>query len=166
MSTKYPLDKQSGYILLMSLILLILLTILAVSAVALNTSQTRIAANATDSEISFEKAEGALNEAQSLLVNGTYSASNFVPNNNGLYLFDATAAPKWTTLNWNSSAVINSFQGYSGSQASYIIEQLPSVVKPGQNMSIPTQVYRVTARAVGVNGNSSVILQSTVQLQQ
>lgn len=168
MNTFHPIPRfQQGYIMVMSMVLLILLTVLAVTQVSLNTTQTRVAANATDTEVSFEKTEGALNEALSLLINGSYSADNFIANNNGLYLLDASAYPKWATVNWSNHAeVINSFQGYSGSKASYIIEQLPSVIKPGQSMKSPTHVYRVTARTVGASGNSSIILQATLQVQQ
>lgn len=162
-----PQYKQEGYILLMSLILLTLLTILAISGVVINTSQTQVATNVTETEVSFEKAEGAINQALNLLINGTYSAPNFVLNSSGLYLLNPSNTPLWNTVNWSSStAVINSFQGYSGSQASFIIEQLPSVVKPGQSMKTPTHVYRITARAVGASGNSSIMLQSTLQIQQ
>lgn len=160
-------SKEAGYILLMSLILLILLTVLALSGVTMNITQTRVATNATDTEVSFEKTEAALNEALNLIVNGSYSASNFVSNNNGFYIYSESLAPLWTTIDWtNASNVISSFQGKSGPQATYIIEELPSVVKPGQNMKTPTHVYRVTARSLNQSGNSSIILQSTIEIQQ
>lgn len=164
----YSLNQraQKGYILLMTLILLVMLTVLALAAVSLNGTQTRIAANATDTEISFEKTEGALNEAINYLLNGTYSAHAFLQNSNGLYLHDPSAAPLWTTVNWASTtAVIKSFQGKSNSKASYIIEQLPSVIQPGQNMKSFTYIYRITARSVGANGNTAVLLQSNIQIQ-
>ncbi len=158
---------QKGYILLMTLILLIILTVLALTEVSLNTTQTRVAANATDSEISFEKTEGAVNQAINYLLNGTYSANSFLQKSKGLYVFDPTAAPLWRTINWSSSsAVISGFQGNSGSQASYIIERLPSVIKPGQNMKTHTYIYRITARSVGASGNAAVLLQSTIQIPE
>jgi type IV pilus assembly protein PilX len=159
--------SQKGYVLLMTMILLIILTILAMTDVSLNSTQTRIAANATDTEISLEKTEGALNEAINKLINGTYNATEFLQGNNGLYVLNPDNPPLWTTVDWsNSAAVIHSFQGVSGSQASYIIEQLPSVIQPGQNIKTPTYVYRITARSVGASGNTAVVLQSTVQIQQ
>lgn len=159
-------SRQQGYVLLTTIVLMIMLTVLAVSQVSLNTSQTRVAANVTDSEITFEKTEGAVNEAINNLKNGTYNAANFLSNSNGFYLFDQTAAPLWKTINWaSSSAVIQSFQGKSGSQASYFIEKLPSVCLPGQNCKLPSNLYRITARALGANGNSSVIIQTTLQVQ-
>lgn len=159
--------QQKGYILLTTLVLMIMVTVLALTQVSLNSSQTRVAANATDSEISFEKTEGAVNEALNNIIKGTYNTENFLRNNNGFYLFDQNAAPIWKTINWSSSAaVINSFQGNTSTQAGYIIEQLPSVIQPGQNMKSPTHVYRITGRAVDASGNSSVLLQSTVQIQR
>jgi type IV pilus assembly protein PilX len=141
-------QKQQGYVLLTTLVLTIMITVMALTQVS-------------------SKTEGALNEALNRIINSTYTTEAFLRNTNGLYLFDQTAAPLWKTVNWSSTAqVINSFQGSSGTQASYIVEQLPSVVQPGQNMSKPTRVYRATARSVGANGNTSVMIQSTVQIQQ
>ncbi|MFI4962502.1 MAG: PilX N-terminal domain-containing pilus assembly protein [Legionellales bacterium] len=162
-----PPSRQKGYVLLMTLIMLVMLTVLALTEVTLNTGQTRVAGNATDAEISFEKAEGALNQGINSIINGTYPTASFLQNANGLYILNPNAAPLWTTVNWASaSAVINSFQGGTGAQASYIIEQLPSVIQPGQNMNSPAQVYRITARSVGVSGNYAIMLQSTLQIQQ
>lgn len=159
--------QQKGYILLVTMILLLVLISLALTAISINTTQTRIAANATDTEISLEKTEGALNEAINKLLNGTYTSTSFMQNGNGLYILNPSDPPLWKTANWSSaSSVILSFQGYSNSQSSYIIEQLPSIVQPGQNMKTPTRVYRITARSVGANGNTIVMLQSTVQIQQ
>jgi type IV pilus assembly protein PilX len=159
--------KQCGYVLLTTLVLMIVITVLALTQVSLNTSQTRVAANATDSEVSFEKTEGAMNEALNKLINGTYTSTTFLNNSNGLYLYDPTASPLWQTISWTSAAsVIKSFQGSSGAQASYIIEQLPSVIQPGQNMKSPTNIYRITARALSASGNSSVLIQTTLQIQQ
>jgi len=159
-------QKQQGFILITTLFLLLMLTVLAVSQTASNTSQTQIATNATDSEISFEKAEGALNEAINRMLQNNYSIDLFANNSNGLYVFDSTKSPLWETVNWEGTGVIRSFSGMSGLQANYIIEQLPSVVQPGQSMRTLTRMYRITGRAVGQNGVSSVLLQSTIQLQQ
>lgn len=158
--------QENGYVLLLTLVLLVIMTALALANVSMNTTQTRIAANATDTEISLEKTEGALSGGINNLIKGTYNTTNFLQNNNGLYILNPADPPLWSTANWSSpSSVINGFQGYSTSQASYIIEQLPSIAKPGQNMKTPTRIYRITARAIGANGNTTVMLQSTVQMQ-
>jgi type IV pilus assembly protein PilX len=142
-----------------------MLTVLGLAQVSINTTQTQIATNAADLEISFEKAEGAMNEAVNQMLANNYSTSSFINNANGLYLFDKDSPPKWQTVDWNTGAVINSFSGSTRLQAKYIIEQLPSVAQPGQNMKALTRIYRVTGRAVGQNGASSVLLQSTLQIR-
>ena len=158
--------RQNGSVLIVTLLIMLMLTIMAVSEVSFNSTQTRIAPNSADAQVAFQTAEGALNEATNNLLAGTYPASSFLANANGLYLFNATNAPLWTTVNWTSAGnVILSFQGSSSAPAAFFIEQLPSVIKGGQNVNLPTQVYRITARAVGASGSSPVILQSTVQIQ-
>lgn len=158
--------KQQGYILLMTLVMMVMLTGLAVTQVASNSNLVRLAGNATDSQITFAKAEGALVGASTKLIKGVYSAAKFVTNGSGLYVYNPATASLWKTVDWNSSAVISSFNGDTSTPAAYIIEQLPSAIKPGQNMKRPTRIYRVTAQATRANGNSTVRLQSTVTIQQ
>ena len=157
---------QTGSVLILTLLVMLMLTIMAVTEVSFNSTQTRIATNTADEQVAFQTAEGALNEATNNLLANNYPTASFLANANGLYLFNATNAPLWTTIDWtNAGAVIMSFQGSSNTKAAYLIELLPSVIKGGQNSGTPTQVYRITARAVGASGNSAVILQSTVQSQ-
>ena len=158
--------SQHGSILIITLLLMLMLTIMAVSQVSFNSTQNHIATNTNDAQIAFQTAEGALNEATNNLLAGTYATSSFLSNANGLYQFNVNNAPLWTTVDWtNSAAVIMSFKGGSSARAAYLIELLPSIVKGGQNNTLPTQVYRITARAVGASGNSPVILQATLEMQ-
>ncbi len=159
--------QQRGSVLIITVILVLLLTILGLGTVSLNTMQTRIATNSADAQMSFQTAEGVLNQAQSKLIAGDYAYANFVAGDNGLYLFDPAVVPVWTTIDWsNASAAISSFQGKSSMPGAYIIELLPSFVRPGQSLKRMTRVFRVTARAVGPSGGAPVLLQSTVQLQE
>ncbi len=166
MNTTFKGHPETGSVLIITILVLIVLTIVAVAQVSFNSTQTRIATNTTDAQIAFQTAQGALNDATNNLFANTYSTSGFLANANGLYLFNPNAAPLWTTVDWtNAGAVITSFQGSSNAQAAFIIEQLPSVIAGGQNLDLPTQVYRITVRAVGASGGSPVILQSTVKIQ-
>ena len=160
-------SPQRGAVMITTVILLILLTLSALAAMTMNGTQTRVATNSADNQVAYQTAEGALSAAASQLLAGTYSASEFAANTNGLYVFDATAAPVWASAAvWSrSEAVIQSFQGGSSATAHFVIEKLPPVSMPGQNMKASTQIYRITARAVGASGRSPVILQSTVQVQ-
>jgi type IV pilus assembly protein PilX len=162
--------KASGFVLLTALILVLILTILALAGVALNSTQTRVAANTASQDVAFQAAEGALNQGQANLLNGNYTQSGFNANTNGLYLFNQSTAPIWTTVNWSSSSgaipVSNWGSLASGVKAYYIIEQLPPVAIPGQSFKTPAKVYRITAYATQASGGSPVMLQSLVQVQQ
>lgn len=165
----YPFTDHTvcqGSVLIITLLLMLMLTVMAVTQVSFNSTQTRIATNTTDIQVAFQTAEGALSAATNNLLAGNYAVGSFLSNTNGLYLSNASSAPLWTTVDWSGvNSTIKSFQGNSNAQAAYIVEQLPSVIRPGQNMSTPTQVYRITSRAVGASGSSSIMLQSTVQIQ-
>ncbi|MFY7698144.1 MAG: pilus assembly PilX family protein [Legionella sp.] len=158
--------QMKGFILITTLILVCLLTIIAVTGISLSNNQTRMAANAKDNEISFEKAQAALQQATNLIFNGTYNPTTFIKNASGFYLYDRDNQPKWKTINWSNAAdVVTSFKGNTRSAASYIIEKLPSVFQPGQNSRVPSHVYRITAYATDRNTGSSVILQNTISVQ-
>lgn len=159
--------SQRGAVLITTVLMLILLTLGALAAVSMNSTQTRVATNSADNQVSYQTAEGALSEAKTKLLAGVYSAAGFAANTNGLYVFDPAVAPVWTDPSiWiTSGAVIQGFQGGSSAGALYLIEKLPPVTKPGQSMKTPLQVYRITARAVGKSGRAPVVLQATVQVQ-
>lgn len=158
-------NKQVGFILITALIFLLVITILAVSLVNLNSTQTRMATNVTDTAIAFQSAEGALMNATDLLLNGTYSATQFVANGNGFYNVNVQNTPLWMTINWASGAVISGFKGGSAANSALFIEKMPSVILPGQNMKTPTQIYRVTVRGTGGSSNAIVLLQGTLLTQ-
>lgn len=158
---------QQGSTLIITLVLLLILTIMAISQVSFNSTLTRISTNADDALVALASSEGAMNQATNSVISGNYSLNNFLANTNGLYTANPNNPPLWTTINWNSSAaVIQSYQGNSSARAAYFIEQLPSIVAPGQSMKKPTFVYRITVRGVGQSGAAPVILQSIVQVPQ
>ena len=165
---------HAGFVLISALILLVVLTILALAGVSLNSSQTRMAANASAQAAAFQVAEGALSVAQQQLLTGTYTAASFVGNGNGLYVLNTTAAaPVWQSISWTSgngcsgSVLTASWANMpSGVTACYLIEKLPNVVLPGQgaSQSLSTQVYRITSYASQANGGQPVMLQSLLML--
>lgn len=158
---------SKGFALITTLVLLTMLSILALSQISSNSTQTKMATNAADTEISFEKTEGAVSEATNKMINSTYTSEKFLQNGSGLYVFNKNTAPLWHTSNWDSSAfAIEGFAGLAGTKATYMIEQLPSVVQPGQNLRTMTRIYRITGRTTGQSGLSSVLIQSTLQIQR
>jgi type IV pilus assembly protein PilX len=166
MRTMIP-QSERGAVLIVTLILLFVITILAVSEVSFNSILTRIATNTADAQVAFQTAEGVLNQAANQVLTGGYTLNDFTSNTAGLYLFNANNAPLWTSVSWTGSGqVVQSYQGNSNVQGAYIIEQLPSVTLPGQSMSKPTAIYRITSRAVGASGSGAVIMQAIVQVPQ
>jgi type IV pilus assembly protein PilX len=159
--------NQQGSVLILTLLLLVMLTVVAVTQVNFNRTQTHIATNTADSQVAFQTAEGALNEATNNLIAGNFTTTSFLSNANGLYYFNQNNAPMWANVDWTSSnAIILSFKGQSSARGAYMIEQLPSVILPGQNANSPAQVFRITAHGAGASGSSPITLQSTLQLQQ
>jgi type IV pilus assembly protein PilX len=153
--------SQRASVLITTLILMMMLTVLGLAMISLNTTQTRIATNSADAQAAYQTAEGALNQAAANLQAGNYSLPNFIANTNGLYIFDSASVPWWTTVVWTSAAgAIQCTTCGSSTNAAYIIEYLPAVNIPGS--PTPQRVYRITARAVGLSGNSPVVLQATV----
>ena len=151
---------QQASVLITTLILLGMLSVLGLAMISLNSTQARIATNSADAQQAYQTAEGALNQAVNNLSGGAYVLADFMSNTSGLYVFDPAATPRWQSVTWTSAtSVILCATCGMGTQAAYIIEYMPPASVPG---SAPKQVFRVTARAVGVSGKSPVILQSTV----
>ena len=151
---------QRGSVLITTLILLIMLTVLGLAMISLNSTQTRIATNSSDAQQAYQTAEGALNQAANNLLAGNYTQAGFIANTNGLYAFDTSITPRWQSVDWtNGTNVTQCTTCGMGTQAAFIIEYMPPVNVPGVGAR---QVYRVTARALGVSGKSPVVLQSTV----
>ncbi|MET3118312.1 type IV pilus assembly protein PilX [Undibacterium sp. GrIS 1.8] len=159
---------QRGSVLIMSIILILLLTVIGLGMISLNGTQTKIAANSADALIAFQTAEGVLNQAQTLVSSGIYTVNNFSetsPSNTGLYVVQPGNAPLWTTIDWTTNSAVASFQGSAKTPGAYIIELLPPFFSKGNNKR-KILAFRITARAVGPSGNTPVMLQSVVQVQE
>ena len=152
---------QRGSVLITTLILLIMLTVLGLAMISLNSTQTRIATNSSDAQQAYQTAEGALNQAANNLLAGNYTQAGFIANTNGLYAFDTSITPRWQSVDWTNNVQVGQCAPACGmgNNAAFIIEYMPPVNVPGVGVR---QVYRVTARALGVSGKSPVVLQSTV----
>lgn len=164
-SLQISINGKRGSALIVTLILLMILTMMAVVEVSSHTAETRIVANTANNFIALQTAVGALNDAATQLKNATPTKDKFSMNANGYYLLNPNNPPIWTTVNWQSTSdVISGYQGQSIAPAAYVIEMLPSVVMPGGSMKSPTEIYRITVRAVGGTSNTVVMLQCIVQV--
>ncbi|MGH8191068.1 MAG: pilus assembly PilX family protein [Rhodanobacteraceae bacterium] len=167
--------RQHGVALLVGLVLLIVLSITALVAMQLVANQNRVAGNAWGSDMGRATGEGALGYAETQLLSGTV-LEDFASDTNGAYTFNSIDVPQWaqpaSTFAWTGSNVLGGASvfnnsSYTKSTATVIIEQLPSVVRPGDPACTGygacnlTKVFRVTAKAVGPDGKLPVMLQDT-----
>ncbi|HET7369532.1 MAG TPA: pilus assembly protein [Gammaproteobacteria bacterium] len=163
--------REKGVVLVISLIMLLVLTLLGLAATRNTSLQQSMARNLRDHQRAFEAAEAALRDAQNYVA---IAALPVFDNTNGLYQLPAVGDPSWwRTVDWSADASNTESVPYSGTlpnlntQPRYIIEQLPPVAAPGQDLSQdqygkvpPVQVYRITARGVAGDGAGQVLLQS------
>lgn len=173
---KHPLHavptRQKGVILIVALILLLVLTLIGIGVTQSTTLEEKMAANTRDKDLSFQAAEAGLRFGESGLQQALYT--NF-DNTNGLYEYDPSQADIWTTIDWTNSANIVAAPSSATidnviQQPEFIIEQLPPVPAPGQNLGAteygdtPTiQLYRITALGKGGDAMSQSMLQTVFQ---
>ena len=160
--------KQSGMVLMVSLIFMVLLTLLAVSAMHGTILQERMAGNTRDRMLAFQAAETALRAGDALLGN-----PGLPPNGPGIYMVPGTSpaagftsVQQWdTAYPWNTSAatISGSLSGIVV-QPLFVIERLTNTSCAGMSPNgwPPTPgrgYYRITSRGVGASKNATVILQ-------
>jgi type IV pilus assembly protein PilX len=175
--------RQRGVILFVALILLVILSLLGVTAARLQTSEERMARNEDNHQMGAQAAEAALRNAEANIAGGAFTA--LTSNTAGQYTLDWNNGP-WASLitNWNDPTQTISYSApatpgvTAGPPLSalpsgvpsptYIVEQLPAVTIPGDNLACtgygcPTgtvTVYRVTATGTGADKTTTTTLQS------
>lgn len=174
MNARMPVRRAAhGAALLVGLVLLLVLTLTALIAMQLVSSQNHVASAAWSAQMSLDTGEAALSTAENSLLGGTLTG-NFAADSGGTYTLNASDAPQWalSTFAWTGTNVLaaDSFTNtqYPKSVANVVVEQLPSVAAPGESMCTGygcsggvLKVYRVTARAVGPDGNAPTLVQDT-----
>jgi type IV pilus assembly protein PilX len=171
-------------VLYTALILLIILTIIAVAAARLQTGEAVMARNEHNHQLAMQAAEAALRDAETNLVDGTWSVPQFAQNASGLYVLqtEVQGSGGWGTnvsiadnpAAWTAGNVMTytgpalSNAPTSPTVAQVVIENLPPVARAGDPLCTPSNqtqscsVYRVTARAVGGDSSASATLQSVI----
>jgi type IV pilus assembly protein PilX len=155
-----PIDarSQSGASLLVSLIFLLIMAMLGVAVANVTTLQERMAGHTRDRDLALQAAEVALRDAEDRLTDPTFRA--------GAVAFNALNGNDdafWTSCFTNSSSPCtatytptNSLPqtgpGAVAQQPRFTLERKPDLGA--------TQIYRVTAFAVGGSTQTVVILQA------
>lgn len=157
-STAQPIGRrrrQSGAVLIIGLILLVVLTLLGVQGMRTNLAQERMAFNVKERNLAFQAAEAALRAGER-------------QNPNNGFVHDALALPdpaNWdgTASNGAGTGTVADFSAELSANPSFHMGP-PRYVPNGISEPIEYQpIYPVTARGVGAQPTSVVVLQSGLE---
>lgn len=139
--------------LIVALLALVLLTLITVTSVRTTTAEERMAGAARDRNKAFQAAEYALRTCLQPLIDGTYAAS---PNPVAIPPAVPPDPPVWeVATNWTGSTsrqvtVLSVDASYLSEQPRCLFENIGTAGS-----------FRVTARALGAQDTTAVILQAT-----
>jgi type IV pilus assembly protein PilX len=159
---------QAGVALITGLIFLVMLTLIAITAMQSTTLEERMAGNARSRDLAFQGAEAAVRAAETVLSGASLPAFNGSKAGYYAQLANGASADYWEhTHNWATQSV--AFGGsLTGVQESrFVVEALPLSLGSGGDDSLVAkplsggEIYRITARGIGTDGTSTVILQTT-----
>jgi type IV pilus assembly protein PilX len=164
-----PNRVQRGAVLVVGLIFLSLMTLIGVTAFTVATQEERIAGNTRDRNRAFEAAEAALRECERYLsgaVPPVFSDDGTV--DRGMYTPPAYGAKdRWETINWSTdpARVLTGRAGVA-EQPRCIVQRMATVrsSNASQRAELPQPTawsYQVTARGVGANPFTTVLLQTS-----
>jgi type IV pilus assembly protein PilX len=165
---------QRGVVLVVALLLLLILTLIGLAATRGSWLQLKMAGNTQDKDVAFQAAEAALVNCEDILTQA--ALPTFSPaGTNGYFKIDGTEdTPARQRTTWGdgdsiayTGPALNDASGSAIVQAPprCIIEKLPPRPPPGGSIASDTanvtEMYRVTAHAVGASDDSIVLLQTT-----
>ncbi len=164
--------KQSGVVLIITLVTLLVLTLLGTSSIQMTGLAERIARNSVDSNVAFRAAEAAIQIAEQV-VEAETGLTPYEANVNGKYeAHDVGASPIWedeTYWQGVKSVAVDYSDGYA--KPRYVIEFVETVLTDEDRLNLDnvgggvgadrTQVFRITALGTGRTESAKVLLQST-----
>jgi type IV pilus assembly protein PilX len=173
-STHQRFHKQSGSVLIISLIVMLVLTILGVSGMKSSVLEEKMAGNMRDSQLAFQAAEATLRQAEQYIENNIVSTASFdTDGSDGLY--DKSQPKLWNNIDWTGDDSLE-FSDFTSSASvntapRFIIEHLASQQNNVDSLNLDNygqgtgagrvEMFLITARATGNSGNTVVMLQST-----
>jgi type IV pilus assembly protein PilX len=157
---KPQLQKQSGAILLTSLIFLLVLSMIVLAALRTGTLEERMAANARNRQVALQAAEAVLRNAEVALFTGAEFTSNFdsYPDSsgnlaNGFYMAPSSSTSlKWKSVDWSdTSKTLTNGATLSGidTQPRYIVEIITRPTRQNSTQACSKGLLAVTARGLG-----------------
>lgn len=150
-------NKQQGFILIISLILLVAVTILVVNGMRSTTMNEKMSGNYMDRNRAYQAAEQALRQGSALLQANSDSCLDGCTNSNvnGVGAVVTTMPSTWSDTN-SKDLVLATGQLTS---AKFLINQLPDALRPVGKESC--KAYSIMGRGQGIDSRSVVMLQTT-----
>ncbi len=145
-------SNQRGVVLVLVLIFLAVLALLGTGFALNNTLEERMAGNTRSRDLAFQAAEAALADAQARWKD---ERTKTFDGNSAYYAYDPSLANDsayWTNYSWANALAISKNLNQVSSQPRFRYDKMPNVGS--------TEYFRVTARGVGADENSVVILQA------
>jgi type IV pilus assembly protein PilX len=175
--------RQSGAVLVISLIILLILTLLGMSSIQTTTLEERMAGNTLSTTTALQAAEGSLRQGEGVILGWTAHPVASATGTGGLWVLDSpdpvtssNTEPWWqeasTVANWwtnNGVSFVGTLQFASGAGPSvapvHLIEE-QAYIKDTKTIGLITddtgrQFYQVTGRGVDISGTAEAILRST-----
>jgi type IV pilus assembly protein PilX len=157
--SRAPRLRERGATLVVALIFLIVMAMLGVTLAGVTNLEERMAGNTRDRDLALQAAEAALRDAQLRLGGQALRATAFP----AFVATRANSSPYWETCFGTQAPPCSPVYqptellptlgpGAVAAQPRFVIERKPNVGL--------TEVYRVTARAVGGSADTVVILQA------
>lgn len=162
-------SQTRGLVLPTVLIMLLILSVAAVVLAEQISSQTRMAGNSSNMDTTLQAAEATLRDGANALTSGSVSEAQLRGNSAGYYYFNAANYNATTPVPWQSATAwttaVNDSVAWSNStkltSRKYMIEELPPVVSPGGSTQ---KAYRITAQVIGLDGKTTVMLQTLYKI--
>jgi type IV pilus assembly protein PilX len=158
-------QKQTGMVLVVSMIMLLLLTLIGVTGTQVTSLEEKMAGNSRDQNIAFQAAESTLKEAEIFILTNPIAPATYT-GVAGLSpvafsgTYDYMVSTSWSDANSvsTSASFADNFvnnAGVSITAPRYVIERLGG--------SSPNTFFKITARAQGISSGTQVVLQEVFQ---
>jgi len=173
-------QKQSGAVLVLSLLMLFVLTLIGVSSLNTTTLEEKMSGNTRNQQLAFHAAEMAIGQAETFILalpasfnpvtdwTSTTAATGLYPSRQGPSNTDATDKSWWATGSGNGIATyagtIQDITNLPQYTIEYQGEAIEKVTNPELgNIKAKTtgvSIFLITARGTGLTANAAVVIQS------
>ncbi len=156
------MSRQSGLVLVVSLIMLLLLTLIGLTGTQMTSMEEKMSSNSRNQNLSFQSAESALRAGETSLTLATLPTFD---DSDGMYAENSAAAILSDLTDgslWDAASSVEYDTGtltHIAEQPRYLIQKMSIVDNSGASLDATTydtsDYYRVTA--IGKGGNTTAV---------